>query len=310
AKNQLSSNARFKWKNALASYQRINVMYEEIRKSPGALRVIPNPKNYYSKVAELKLKAAEESYKDGLAALALNTRESAKTAYFHFMDANELSPGYKDVEDLIVESQLAATLKVVIEQIPVPGKYQLSGGFFQDKIESFVHQPGVGGPFVRFFTPQEAAELETIDQIMHIRFDDFVVGETHLLQKEENLSKDSVKVGEATLADGTKQPVYSTVTAKLITYHKEVKSSGLVSLRIVDPLTNSVIKHEKFNSEFIWINDWGHFNGDERALDKQHFDIVNQKEIQPPPPQDLFFEFSKPIYDQVTQEINNFYKRF
>jgi len=310
AARELATDSRFKWKNALVSYQKINHMYEEIRTSPGALKVIPDPKNYYDKVAELKLQAAEESYREGLEALSRNTRESAKTAYFLFKDVDELAPGYKDVKNKLEEASLAATLKVVVEQIPVPTKYKLSADFFQDKVEAFLHSPDVGGPFVRFFTPVEAAELEYIDQIMHVQFDDYIIGETHTLQKEETASKDSVKVGEVTAPDGTKQPVYQTVTAKVTSYKKEVKSSGLVSMRITDAVTNSVIKHEKFESEFIWFTEWGFFNGDERALNDQHKEIIKKKEVPPPSPQDMFMEFSGPIYNQLTMQIRNYYKQF
>ena len=50
-------------------------MYEQIRKSPGAKRVIPNPKNYYDKITELKKKAAKESYDAGITAMLNNNRE-------------------------------------------------------------------------------------------------------------------------------------------------------------------------------------------------------------------------------------------
>lgn len=308
--NQMASNSRFKWRNALDSYSKINHMYEEIRTSPGALSVIPNPVEYYQKSAELKMMAAEESYKEGLDALALNTRESAKIAYFHFLDADELSPGYKDVKDLIDESHMAATLKVVVDQIPVPTVYRLSTNFFQDNVEAFLHQNNIAGPFVRFFNLQEANELNSVDHYIRIQFDDFVIGETHMLEKESTLKKDSVKVGETKLSDGTTVPVFSSVSAKLFTFTQQIKSRGQVSVRIVDESSQSVIKHERFASEFIWENSWANFNGDERALEASHKELLRNKRVPPPSPQDLFYGFSKPLYNDVTRYLSGYYRQF
>lgn len=310
AENELASNSRFKWRNALDSYSKINRMYEEIRTSPGALSVIPNPSEYYQKIAEIKLNAAEESYKAGLDALAQNNRASAKTAYFHFMDADALAPGYKNVKDLIEESLMAATLKVVVDQIPVPTIYKLSTDFFQENIEAYLHQNGISGPFVRFFNMSEAADLNNADHYIRIQFDDFVIGETHTLEKEKTLKKDSVKVGEVTASDGSKIPTYNTVSAKLFTYTQQIKSRGQLSVRIVDAISASVIKHDKFQSEFIWENSWANFNGDERALESSHKELLKNKRVSPPMPQDLFYGFSRPLYNDITRTLTNYYRRF
>ena len=49
-------------------------MYEEIRRAPGALRVIPNPVDYYSQLDEAKNNAAMESYTHGEEMLVIGTR--------------------------------------------------------------------------------------------------------------------------------------------------------------------------------------------------------------------------------------------
>jgi len=311
AENKLASNDRFKWKNVLSSYTNINHMYEEIKRSPGALRIIPSPINYYSRLENAQQMAAEESYNLGLEKLILNTREDAKSAYYHFMDANNFVPGYKDINDKLAEAKYIATLKVVVNQIPVPARYSLSGGFFQAKVEEYLHSFNKN-EFVRFYSPTEAENenLNQPDQIIRIGFDDFTVGETHLVEKTEEFSKDSVKVGEVTLDDGTKVPAYNTVKAKFTTYHKEVISNGILSFDVVDAHSNAILTSEKFSGEFVWYCEWGSFNGDERALTKKQINITKAKEIHPPPNQDLFIEFTKPIYNQLTSKINYFYRNY
>jgi len=311
AKNEIASNSNFKWKNAIQSYNAINQMYEAIRACPGCLKVVKNPVNYYAEIGPLKEKAADESYNAGINALMKGNRNDAKKAYFNFADAQAYVPGYKDVVEYLEKAKVEATLKVIVEQIPVPTRYNLSGGFFQDKVEEFLHTNYTEQTFIRFYTPQEAntLNLPQADQIMRIQFDDFSVGNSVLKEKEETVTKDSVKVGEAKV-DGKTIPVYNTVKAKLTTYRKEVISNGLLSMVIVDAKTNGVLSHKKFSGEYVWVSQWARFNGDDRALSDQQLAMCKQRETQPPVAQDLFLEFTRPIYNQLIPGIRGFYQNY
>ena len=57
----------------------------------------------------------------------------SKEAYFLFRDADAYVNGYRDSHDKMAEARYYATLKVLVEQIPVPRRYSLSGDFFQQK---------------------------------------------------------------------------------------------------------------------------------------------------------------------------------
>lgn len=312
ANNKLAGIAPSKYTEALRMYQDINYLADEVRRSPGALKVIPNPKYYAAKVEELKQLAANESYERGLVALKRNTREDAKEAYFLFRDANEFVPGYKDVRNKMEEAKFEATLKVVVEQIPVPARYDLSGKYFQDRIESYLNTQFRGSEFVRFYTPREAdaQQLPYVDHYLRLQFDDFVIGETHTEKVIETITRDSVVVATVTLENRKKKDVYGTVSAKLTTYRKEVISRGLFSMQIFDAQSNTVLRNRKFNSEFVWYSAWGSFNGDERALTKEQLAVCQNSEVPPPPPQDLFIGFTKPIYDQLIPELNAYYSKF
>jgi hypothetical protein len=311
ANNQIASNSAFKWKNAIQSYDQINNLYEAVRQCPGCKKAVPNPKNYYAEIGPLKEKAADESYNAGIEALMKGERNEAKKAFFNFSDAQVFVPGYKDVIEYLDKARFEATLKVIIEQIPVPARYNLSGGFFQDKVEEFLHTNYTDQTFIKFYTPEEAkiSKLPYADQIIRIQFDDFSVGNTLMKEKEETVSRDSVKVGE-TKVNGKMVPVYNTVKAKLTTYRKELSSNGLLSMIVVDAKTNGVLTHRKFPGEYVWVSQWARFNGDERALSSEQLQICKQKELQPPGPQDLFLEFTRPIYNQLIPSVKNFYQNY
>lgn len=311
ANNEIASNSNFKWKNAIQSYNAVNQMYEEIRQCPACMKIVKNPVNHYAELGPLKEKAADESYKAGIEALMKGNRNDARRAYFNFVDAQNFVPGYKDVVEYLDKAKFEATLKVVVEQIPVPARYNLSGGFFQDNVEQFLHNNYPEQAFIRFYTPKEAeaVQLTQVDQILRIQFDDFSVGNSVLKEKEETVTKDSVKVGEVKV-DGKTIPAYNTVKAKLTTYRKEIISNGLLSMVVVDAKTKGVLSHRKFNGEYIWVSQWAKFNGDERALSDQQLAICKQKELQPPVNQDLFLEFTKPIYNQLVPALKNFYQGY
>jgi len=311
AKNQIASNAPGRWRNALASYDKMNQMYEAIRQSPAALKVIKQPKSFYEEIGPLKEKAADESYNAGIDALMKGTREDAKRAYFNFADAQSYVPGFKDVVEYLDKSKYEATLRVVVEQVAVPNRYSLSGGFFQDKVEEYLHQNYPDRGFIKFYTPEEArnVNLQKVDQYLRIQFDDFSVGNTTINEKEETVKRDSVRVGEAKV-NGKTIPVYNTVTAKLVTTRKEVVSRGLLSMIVVDAKTNGVLAHRKFNGDYSWVSTWGRYNGDERALNDQQIALCKRRELQPPVAQDLFLEFTKPIYNQLIPSIQGFYKNY
>jgi len=311
AKNEIASNSPYRYKNAIQAYSTINQLYEAIKQCPGCLKVVKNPVNYYAEIGPLKEKAAEESYNAGIAALMKGTRADAKDAYFNFVDVQNFVSGYKDVVEYLDKSKWEATLRVVVEQIPVPARYNLSGGFFQDKVEEFLHNNYPDRGFVKFYTPEEAraTQLKAADQILKIQFDDFSVGNSVLREKEETFTKDSVKVSE-TKQNGKTVPVYGTVKAKLTTFTKEVSSNGLLSMVILDGKTNGVLRHQKFDGKYVWVSRWANFNGDERALTNQQLALCKQRELQPPIAQDLFLEFTRPIYDRLIPELRTFYQNY
>src|SRR5690606_8684030 len=311
AENEIASNSTYKWRNAIQAYSSINSMYEAIRQCPGCLKEVRNPKEFYAQIGPLKEKAAEESYNSGITALMTGTREESKRAYFLFADANSYVPGYKDVLEYMDKAKFEATVKVIVEQIPVPNRYNLSGGFFQDRVEEFLHTNYPDDGFVKFFTPEEAQSINLAyaNHIMRIQFDDFSVGNTRMTEREETLTRDSVKVGETKIEDKA-IPVYGTVKAKLTTYRKEVLSTGLLSMVIVDAKTSGILTHRKFNGEYVWVSTWARFNGDERALTDQQLALCKLREMQPPIPQDLFLEFTRPIYNQLTPAVRNFYQNY
>ncbi|WP_221394126.1 hypothetical protein [Dyadobacter sp. NIV53] len=81
-------------------------------------------------------------------------------------------------------------------------------------------------------------------------------------------------------------------------------------MQIRDFKTKRIVNQEKFNGEYNWMCEWANFNGDERALTSAQLRMTKSQEVLPPAPQQLFIEFSKPIYDRLTNKLREFYAKY
>ncbi|MFH1937077.1 MAG: hypothetical protein ABIK52_05900 [Bacteroidota bacterium] len=307
----LNTNDQFKYSEIVDYYEKMNRLSDEISRCPAALNIFPNLNYYTHELAQARSLAAEEQYNAGLLNEKENTRESWKKAYFNFLKADQFVPGYKDVKARIPTAKYNATLKVIVEQIPVPKNYQLTSDFFLNQILESLTQ-NRPNEFVAYYSPESAqhAGINTPDQVLKMNFDEFTIGQVYDKETVKDVSRDSVIVGTVTLPDGKKVNVYNTVKAKLTTCRREITSRGVLDVTIIDFPLNSVLVQRKFPGHYIWFTEWGTFNGDERALSNDQLALCNKKPAPPPDPQQLFVEFTKPIYIQVTPFLRAFYDTY
>jgi hypothetical protein len=269
AQNQIASNANFKWKNAVNNYTLINNLYEQIRTSPGALKVIPNPVSKYNELNEVKNKAAEETYEAGIQAMLKNTREDAKRAFFFFTESNNYNPGYRESIEMIEQSKFNATLKVIVEPT------------FQN-YNDWNFEPVVFGvrnnQFVKFYTPREAqdANLLQIDQFVKVVVNGYSEGRPNITKRVETF-KDSVKVSEKTV-NNQKVPVYEKISATITWFEKSITSRGSITLYIKDARSNAELRNSEIVSEERWTDRWATCTGDLRALSESNRKMCGTKE--------------------------------
>ena len=303
----LSSNDAYKYSIVAEKYQVLNDMANDIRRSPAALRIIPSPRSYVSQLAGAKEKAAEETYQAARKMLSQGDRESAIEAFYLFERALKYSPGYSDARQRMNQARDLATLKVVVEPIPVPSRYKLNTAFFENQLIEYLNKQQ---EFVAYFNSKEARKAGRMDQVLEMEYFDFVIGSTKNNQKEiEVRSRDSVKVGSTTI-NGKKVDVFNIVKAKLTTNLRQVSSSGVLQVKIIDMNSKKVLSRRNFPGTYVWETEWASYNGDERALTKAQFDLCKKKPANPPRPQDLFYEFTKPIFSQTKNFLRTYYRQY
>ncbi|MCB0654748.1 MAG: hypothetical protein KDC57_01365 [Saprospiraceae bacterium] len=303
----LASSDVLKWDRIYDNYEALSAVYDEVLRTPAAQDVI-TPTDYTNEKEQAKTKLIEARYRLGTAELAKGYRENAKIAYDHFLRIYTLDPTYRDAEDKMYEAQSAATIYVEVMPIPMQRAYSLSCDFFQNQILEFARAENLS-PFVQFVSSVEAKNQNLrIDQILLMEFDDFVVGNAYEKETVNHQTKDSVIIGTTKLADSTVN-VYGTVKAEVHTFRRTISSNGTLDLRILNKADQGVLTQRKFTGVFEYVDEWGYYHGDERALDKKEKDICKRnKPLVNPLPNDLFIQFTKPIFDQVTRYIRDYYK--
>jgi hypothetical protein len=284
--NMIASNDNNKWRVAVQNYTRINSLYEEIQRSPAALKVIPNPVSKYKELNEVKQKAAEESYEQALQAMMKNTREDAKRAYFLFREANNLSPQYKESIEMGNQAKFNATLKVIVNPTTInPTNWNFEPMVFGYRANEFV----------RFYTPEEARteNLQRIDQYVTLVVNPYTESLPSITKSVRDVL-DSVKTGERKVGTNT-IPVYSKVRAKVTTFTKTVRGRCSVNLIVTDGSSKADIQNQPIISEQTWSSEWAIYTGDIRALSQNLRQLTERREP---------FLSNSQLREQVRQDLS------
>ena len=332
----LTSNDPFRWKRTLEIMQTVNRMSDEIRRIPAARKLVTSPKNYTSEMADVQNRAAQEFYDAGMDALSRKTREAAKQAYFHFLNADGLVRGFKDTKQKALESKDLATLKVVVEQIPVNGKFEYSAQFFYDNVFQMLNQQFQEKDFVHFFSPEEAdrVRLKYPDMVLQMGFYDFFIDRPQHHEEEKVLTKQVEETYQTKARRDTtilvpgpngqknlvmvnvKRGESITLTRKVTKKGKikiltdQVASGGLLELKAVEFQSQKIVFTDKVPGQYTWQNRYGIFVGDNEVLDNELTAILNNKMVMPPASQDMFVLFTKPIFNQLTGKLTNYFKQY
>ncbi len=296
----------------LSNYTALYNLEQTIKFCPACLKVVKNLYEVDIKLAQTKNDALAFYYKRGNDYLALGGKTNARKALIDFNKVVSIQYDYKDIGTQVNQAKWEASEKIVINHIPMHSKtFSISNDFFEKKILEYCYNNIQVNRLVQFLTPEEAKRENILipDQIIDIYFDDFSVGQTYVKENNQEFKKDSVIIGTTNL-NGKEQSVYGSIKASVRSFEKTVSSSGIMNLSISSPITKTIMLTEKVPGTYVWICKWGNYNGDSRALSKDLLSITQGRELMPPAPQDLFIEFTKPIYSQLTSRLSSYYNSY
>lgn len=308
--NATLANGPDKYDIIVFQYERLNQLAKQIFNCPKAYELVPQPSEYIAEMAKAKQLAAENAYNSGLKALNAGGLDQARIAYQLFQNVNRYVSGYKDVLNKMDESRYYATLRVIVQKPVTNANFQYSADFFFKNLMAEIRQNSQNR-FIRYYTEEEAQteKMRNPHQYIALNFENFTIGNVRESSNTTELKRDSVVVGTVKV-DGKVYNSYNTVTAKFTTLRREISSGGVLSLRIVDAQTGQEIQRKDLSGSYVWNTSWANYKGDDRALNEEQKRLCVREPQIPPSPQDLFIEFTKPIYNQAVSYVRSVYARY
>lgn len=308
--NALLANGTDKYDVVVYQYERLNQLADQIFNCPKALELIPQPAEYVAELSKAKQMAADQSYELGIKALNVGTLDQSRIAYQYFQNSNKYVSGYKDVLSKIDEARYYATLRVIVQKPYTNANFQYSADFFYNNLIAEIRKNSQNR-FIRYYTQEEAHKenMKNPHQYIVLNFEDFSVGNIRETSNTTDIKRDSVKVGTVKV-EGKTYNSYNTVKAKLTTSRREISSGGILSLRILDAQNNQEVQRRNFTGSYVWNTSWANFKGDDRALTEEQKRMCNREPQTPPSQQDLFIEFTKPIYSQAVSYVRSVYSKY
>jgi hypothetical protein len=299
AQNQINANASFKWRTAVQDYQRINYLYEQIRTSPGAMKVVPSPVSKYKELTEAKSKAAEEVYEAGVQAMLKNTKPDAKQAYFYFKESNDYSPGFREAIEMSNQAEYNATMRVSFEETNASN-------------ENFSLQPAIAQvqrQFLKFYSSNDArVTKDAIEQNLKLTYKGCNIPLLpSITSSTQDVEKD-IKVGEKDV-NGKKEPTYEKAKVKVTTYTRTITATCGSIVEIIDLSGGATQLNNNVQGTASWSHSWATYKGDPRALTNQLKEMAGKKELFPPRDQ-IMENARRDLLSNVSGQLKNFYSAY
>ena len=297
--NKITAEDPAKWRNAVRGYESINYLADQIKTSPGAMKIISPPATRFKELADAKGKAADESYEFGINALMKNTREDAKQAYFAFKDANTFQPGFKESIEMMTQAEFNATLRVAYEEINAS---RVNYGSLIPVIRTVERQ---------FLSFKPISQKDTVppQQYLRIIFNNYQEDSRFSITTSTEELKKDVKTGTKKGPDGKDVDVMQTVTAKVTYFHKTKRAVAQASFNVVDASSNGMLQNQNVDGVSSWQYDWAIYTGDARALTQNVVNLTKLRESIPNE-QYLFNQAMTNLQSNLASQLKSFYSQY
>ncbi len=298
--NDQSDNP-FKYDRMVDGYVQIMHLNNAIRKYPKYARLV----NLIDVTEELnfsKQQAAIAHKTEGDRLLAIGSKQRARDAYYHYLDANSFVRGTIPVA-MLDEAQDAGTVNVAVEFSSASNFFS---GFSSDALHNGLYN-GIRSTRYRFLRVVDPATDLAIDEVVQVELDEAHIGGVDFSKRIMELSKDDVFLGEAETDSGELVKVYGTVHADYIEYCKTINSRARILIQRVNPNSAHVIGRQVIPSNFNWTEKWATYKGDKRALSDEQLKFAQYSEPTIPNPMWLFAQASEPLIGEGVRYFRDQY---
>ncbi|MFD2533169.1 tetratricopeptide repeat protein [Gracilimonas halophila] len=289
-------------------YQRLDNRQDRIKTLPTVLMDEFTLIDYDEKLIASKEQAAEISYKRGIEYLESGGRENARKAYYEFERVRDIYSDYRDVNEMLRESQYLGTNQVLFitennSEVVLPARFEsellkiglsdLNDRWIQYSVsedEEVQYDYFIVLNINNISVTPERLERKSITEKKEIQD-----GTKYVLDERGNVKKDS-------LGNDIREPNFVTVSAEIskVRQVKEAMVGG--TLDYVDLRTDQLVKTENVGITAVFEHFSASFSGDERALSGESRDMINS-EIIPFPGNEAMLLDAANLHKEHTKEI-------
>lgn len=290
----------------------LNFRQEQIRAflpihNNGKEMIFPT-KNYQPAILQAKNDYVVYLYDLSNKKIKANNKGDIRNAHSDLKKIQQLSPGYKDVDDLLNQAHYKGTDFVLIQ---IENR---SNQMVPKRLEKDLTQMNTYG-LDNFWTEfhQKRQDKTQYDYLIQMDIEHIMVSPERMYTEKHNFNKE-IKDGWEYLyrngqqvMDSLGKPIkvdkFITVSARVEETFQEKDALVQGNVELINLRNDQVIDRQKLNSEFGFRNHFGKSFGDKRALDDKMLQITRNRFLPFPAHEQMVFDCGEEIKAQLKQML-------
>ncbi|MFN4233337.1 MAG: hypothetical protein ACK4IK_00880 [Bacteroidia bacterium] len=267
--------------------------------------------NYDEEIVNAKRKAADFYYTKGITLLSNNTRESAREAYYNFLNVKKFFKEYKDVDTKISEAIAKGTSYVLFKMENSSGMI-IPQAFQDEMFKISLHH--LNRQFIQYHT--NALKDVTYDYIILLNIKSIDVSpegvkEVHYTESKEvqdgfqyvldergNVKKDS-------LGNDIKVPKFKTITCNVIEIQQNKAARVFGTVDFINNNTKQLLNTVPLSAESVFQNFAATAQGDLNALSPETAKKLGNRPMPFPSNADMIMRCSETVKNMAKSYIDS-----
>lgn len=267
--------------------------------------------NYDEEIINAKRKAAEFYYAKGVLLLENNTRESAREAYYNFMNVKKFFKDYKDTDAKISEAIAKGTSYVLFKMENNSGMI-IPQAFQDEMFKISLHH--LNRQFIQYHTnPLKDVyyDYTIVLTIKNIDISPEGVKEVHYSESKEvqdgfqYVLDDKGNVKKDSLGNDIKVPKFKTITCNVIEMQQSKAARVFGTVDFINNNTKQLLNTVPLNAESVFQNFAATAQGDLNALSPETAKKLGNRPMPFPTNADMIMRCSETVKNMAKSFIDN-----
>ena len=319
----LSTINHLKKDNNPAQYQQIYETYMALDNRQEAIKpLLPLQVNgktvqfkfndYSNSIVEYREKTSDYLYDQGIKLLDSDDKHLIRQSYDTFSYIERINPNYEDVRDLMEEAHQRGTNYVIVS---IENQtYQIIPRRLEDDLLNF-NTYGLN----QFWTVYHANKNPEInyDYAMQLQLKQINISPEQIKEREYQREKEAIdgwqykldsrgNVMKDSLGNDIKIDKIIKVKARVLEVQQTKSSQILGDVVYVDLKSNQVINSFPIDSGFVFDNFYATYRGDKRALSKEDWDLIGNRQVPFPTSEQMVYDTGEDLKAKLKSIIGRF----